>query len=876
VPRTARFLLLLVAAAPQVAHAQIEGVRREEVDAGFHQPVVTKPPLLLEQAQAEYPPEAAEQKLTGNVKMRVTVAADGSVSDVQVTEGAGHGFDESATAAVKKFRFSPAEVDGAPSPIQIEYVYHFAFQAKAVEPKPEAPPKLATLKGQVIARGSRRRVAGATVRCGEAADAAEATTDEEGRFTLQTPGGVCEVRIVATDFQLFKTTEQLTAGETTEVNYYLLPKAFGNETVIHGDRDKKEVVKRTLDREELENVPGSFGDPIRVIQDLPGVARTPFGLGQLIIRGASPAETDTELDGVSIPILFHLGGGPSVVNPQFLDHIDFYPGGFGARYGRAIGGVVDVYTRRGAADTLHGEAKVDLLDADVFLEAPVAPGVSVAAAARRSYVDAILPLLLSNNLLVVPQYWDYQVRADFGPPKNQPLASGQSRVDVMAFGSNDVLKIISTGTGASLGRNFSVGLHTLFHVLEANWSYRWGNLTSVFTPYLNYTSLQFAVGSSTILAPDYLAGAREDLKLEATPWLTLRGGFDIVGDHLVGQASLPVIAGTQYPDYPGAAQQAQTQNIQMVINSFDPGLYAEADFRLGKLTVTPGLRFAYDREFGHDMTAWDPRLWLRYQLLERTALKGSIGLYSQPPASQDVINAPFGSPFLGEQHALQTSFGVEHKFTDVINIDVTGFFNRRYDLVVTGPFPVVNSDGSVTNYMYGNQGLGRAYGLEVLLRHEITKNFFGWIAYTLSRSEVRNVGQTSYYLSQYDQTHILTAIASYTFPFGVELGGRFRYVTGNPTTPVQHPYDLYDVDANAFSASYGGYRSARLPDFNQLDIRVDKYWRFTHWTLDTYLDVQNVYNAKNVEANFYDYRFRFRYDVPGIPFLPVLGVKGSF
>jgi hypothetical protein len=178
--------------------------------------------------------------------------------------------------------------------------------------------------------------------------------------------------------------------------------------------------------------------------------------------------------------------------------------------------------------------------------------------------------------------------------------------------------------------------------------------------------------------------------------------------------------------------------------------------------------------------------------------------------------------------------------------------------------------------MYGNQGLGRAYGLEVLLRHEITKNFFGWIAYTLSRSEVRNVGQTSYYLSQYDQTHILTAIASYTFPFGVELGGRFRYVTGNPTTPVQHPYDLYDVDANAFSASYGGYRSARLPDFNQLDIRVDKYWRFTHWTLDTYLDVQNVYNAKNVEANFYDYRFRFRYDVPGIPFLPVLGVKGSF
>jgi hypothetical protein len=71
-------------------------------------------------------------------------------------------------------------------------------------------------------------------------------------------------------------------------------------------------------------------------------------------------------------------------------------------------------------------------------------------------------------------------------------------------------------------------------------------------------------------------------------------------------------------------------------------------------------------------------------------------------------------------------------------------------------------------------------------------------------------------------------------------------------------------------------RSARDPDFNQLDIRIDKIFVFDKWKLDLFLDVQNVYNQTNVEGYFYDYRFRKSFAVPGIPFLPVLGVKGTF
>lgn len=88
--------------------------------------------------------------------------------------------------------------------------------------------------------------------------------------------------------------------------YHLIPESSGYETVVRGDREKKEVIRHTLERQELQKIPGTFGDPIRVLQNLPGVARAPYVSGQLIVRGASPSQTDTLMDGVSIPLLYHL------------------------------------------------------------------------------------------------------------------------------------------------------------------------------------------------------------------------------------------------------------------------------------------------------------------------------------------------------------------------------------------------------------------------------------------------------------------------------------------------------------------------------------------------------------------------------------------
>src|SRR5205814_2176872 len=122
---------------------------------------------------------------------------------------------------------------------------------------------------------------------------------------------------------------------------------------------------------------------------------------------------------------------------------------------------------------------------------------------------------------------------------------------------------------------------------------------------------------------------------------------------------------------------------------------------------------------------------------------------------------------------------------------------------------------------------GRVYGGQFFVRQDLWMGLFGWITYTISRSERADHPDDPYRIFQYDQTHILTLVASYQFGRGYQAGARFRYVTGNPVTPVATAY--FDANQDGYVPVQGKLYSARLADFHQLDVRFDKAWTFNRW-----------------------------------------------
>ena len=175
---------------------------------------------------------------------------------------------------------------------------------------------------------------------------------------------------------------------------------------------------------------------------------------------------------------------------------------------------------------------------------------------------------------------------------------------------------------------------------------------------------------------------------------------------------------------------------------------------------------------------------------------------------------------------------------------------------------------------YDNGGIGRVVGGELLVRHDFSSNFMGWIAYTLSRSQRKDSGSGDYRLFDYDQTHILTVVASYKLPRNWEASGRFRFVSGNPRTPVLG--SNYDATRDVYQAIYGEVNSARNGNFHQLDLRLDKKWIYDRWMLNFYVDLQNVYDRANPEGIQYNYDFSQNKVQGGLPILTIVGLKAEF
>ncbi|MFZ5468138.1 MAG: TonB-dependent receptor domain-containing protein [Myxococcota bacterium] len=870
--RSARWAaLLMVFGAPGWAQTLVDGGLADVGDAG----VLTKPPALLKQVAAVFPLDALDAGVGGVVEMEIDIGPDGKVMDARVVKSAGASFDQAALEAVKQFEFSPAEVDGAPAPVRIHYAYEFFFQPQAVETPVESG--VVNFSGLLLERGTRRPLVGATVAVGEQTT----HSDETGRFSFtDVPVGKHTVVVTSPEHARYEVSEEIHTGARTEATYHVRRQVYGvYETVVRAPRERKEVAQISLKQEEIRLIPGTQGDAFKVVQNLPGVSRAPFSLGLLVVRGGKPWDTRTYVDEAFIPLLFHFGGLYATFNSNLLEDITFHPGNFSAEYGRNIGGLVSGKTRPLAKDGFHGYADVNLIDASGLLEGPLSDDWSFSASARRSYIDVTLPFVVKTfvpkaDLLaftVAPRYYDYQLKLERRPK------GSKSRFSVSFFGSNDELAFVLPNPAYDPEGRGTFQTLLMYNRLAVHFETPLGeNLRLSSSNVVGYDRFEFGGGTDIFFRSTTTpVMSRESLDIELpTLHLSLVAGADVYLLPIFYDAqSPPRFKLNQIPD-PFASRQLVKETGSTA--TLEPAVFAEAVWKpWPQLKVVAGLRADYET---YMKDGWvDPRGAVFLDVREGTTLKAAAGLFHQPPDyRQGLLSPKFGNPDLLPEAASHYSVGVEHRFTDALSLDVQGYYKDLFHQSNPTLAPAAGSeaDADTVDVRYTSDGVGRSYGVELLLRHQLTRNFFGWISYSLSKSERYYTLDGKWGLHPLDQPHNLIAVASYKLPLDFIAGVRLRYASGALNTPYVGA--IYDANGNYYYPLPGELFSRRLPAFFQADVRLDKRFVFDKHMLAVYLDVQNVTNRGNVEAVSYNFDYTREQFLYGLPILPSLGVRGEF
>ncbi|HZU85196.1 MAG TPA: TonB family protein [Polyangiaceae bacterium] len=773
------------------------------------------PPRTTHDEGVVYPDQAVRDGVSTQttVVLRLTVDANGLVTEVEVETPRGHGFDEASLAAARTLRFAPATRDGIPVACRIRYRYVFApapaaAPAPAPAPAPAAAPALAPASASAPASAPASALASASAPAPAPAPA------------------------FAPD----------------------LPPDAPEEVVVQGRPVDVDVARRSLSGDEAEHLPGARGDALASLEAMPGVGHAPPLSGLLILRGSGPNDTNVFVDGTGINLPYHLGGLSAVIPSEVLERLDLHPGNYGAQYGRGMGGVVEFGIRPPRDDgRLHGLVQADAIEARALAEGPIGGGWRLLAAARRSTVDLWLdPLLAGRGTpTFVPRYYDAQLEAakDFDSRRSLRL---------LLFGYDDQLGFFQGSNAPAAEFAGAASEHIAFAAAQLRYVDRYapsGELRvmasvgrdiarrgeGIFFYDIEQTPIDFRADVSQRLL--------EGVRIEA--------GLDAIYAPYTGTGRAPALAD---PDVPSGGPSVMPLQATVASARFEPAGYVQGILAPWRgCRVVPSVRL--DHDSGTDRWDTAPRITLRQDLpsvVRRTTLKAAAGEYFQPP--QIVEIAPvFGQTGLSSNRSVQYDAGIEQEVTDEVDASVDVYDKWMDRLVVPGA---------------GNAGEGRAYGVEWLLRYKADSRFFGWIAYTLSRSERRDATSQPFYAFDYDQTHNVSVVASWRIDDRWRVGGRFRFVSGTPYTPD---------GPGAFDASSATYlptpalvsNGSRLPPFHELDVRVDRSWRLGDVRLSTYVDVENVYSYGAPIATTYSFDYTRHEFAGGLPILPSIGLRGE-
>lgn len=688
------------------------------------------------------------------------------------------------------------------------------------------------------------------------------TTDLDGNYEIGgLQPGLYNIRVSYVGYREQAFFEiQVTNSKPAVVDFKLQETARDlQEVVVRASPFRKTeespVSLRTIGVAEIQRNPGANRDISRVVQSLPGVTTTANFRNDLIIRGGAPNENRFFLDDVEVPTINHFAtqgssGGPvGLINVNFIREVDFYSGAFPANRGNSLSSVFNFRQRDGRDDRIGGNFMLSATDIGLALEGPIGEKVTFLASARRSYLQLLFQTL---GLPFLPTYNDFQAKVKYKiNNKNELTFIGLGAIDQFRLNldanQTEEQQFLLDQLPVSPQWNYTNGLTYRRYGDKGSW------LFVLSRNMLNNEAEKYAGNDDSSENNLLLRYRSQEIENKFRAEHTLKqGGFKL--NYGVAYEYVKYNNRTFSRIFSSAGPQTINFSSAFEMNRYGFFGQASREFLDERLVLSLGFRMDgadYSTELSNPLEQFSPRFSLSYAFNEKFAFNFNSGIYYQLPPytilgyQEDgvLVNKNNGIRFVRNQHLVA---GLEYNTAANSKITIEGYYKyyNDYPFLLRDSLTLANLGGDFG--VLGNEPViprsdGRTYGLEVLVQQRLYKGFYGILAYTLGWSEFQDK-DGRFIPSSWDARHIVNLTAGKKFGKDWEIGINWRFQSALPFTPFSEASSLalnWDVNGRGIP-DYRLLNTLRSQASNAVDLRIDKKWFFDKWSLNLFLDIENL------------------------------------
>jgi hypothetical protein len=662
-------------------------------------------------------------------------------------------------------------------------------------------------------------------------------TAEDGTFSFATKKqGEVTVTTSVVGYKPVSQKITLQLKQKNTINFILednavkLTEAVVTASSYGSDADKGVVITRL----DVLTTPGGAADIYQSLKTLPGITQVSES-AELYVRGGDPLETITVIDQAVVyhTVTFESGYGGmfSNLNQSVVRSMFFTSGGFSAKYGNALSGVLDIETRNIPGKEYYN-VSLSMANASLTVDMPlIEDKLGGYLDVRQSYTRPIFWLNGGSERIT-----------------SSPVSKSATGALIYSYSQTGKIKLFGSYAADDEGVNVERAEYNgTFNGDSKNTFLNLQNTLLLSDRIVMKNSLSYnRYGNTWILGvldidkADHVYNFRNDFEYTLSGSSKLLAGAEYENRKVTYEGRIPVDDYDIRPD-------AYSKVIDAAFQANRWGVYAEYQMLnplgLEHVTFTGGIR--HDEFPGLKQSWTDPRASIGYKLSDKSVFCFGWGVFHQLPDPR--LYAPVdGNPDLGPMKASHyiASYELDLGEQNSFRVEI---YHKEYKNL-----PLEND---VTNY--DNSGHGFADGVDIILKGNLPFDATGWISYGFINTKRLWMDYDSFTNSDYDITHNLSLVLKYNLTEHWQVGINAKFATGKPYTPVLS--STYDVQKNVYEPNYGATNSARFPNYKRVDLRVTYFGQlFAKYSLVAYMEGLNILNFTNISGYTYspDYSSR--------------------